>query len=275
MVFISDTSSTFIAAPEDISVPFSKKSFKHHQREDGLKFYLVVTFLRKYLTSLGQAHFTLQRMLDECGYSPTARSSKVREHFVCILNHLRDNKFISYDCDLECIKGNQLLTINLLPDKNLFFTKDNFVLFTLREFNSITQSKVKSNPCILTGVFLFIKQHIYMTDDDKTTRAIAYPSKRAICKALGYSSTTTIEKAISDLILSGLLYKSPTMYIQDEEQENVYYYIRNAFSLCKDDLKINYCIGELSNFYGVNKIYLDSELPPDAIRKHKTGMKFE
>ena len=61
----------------NVTVGFSKKEFKNHKGVSGLKYYLIIMYLRKHLETFGQVALTLNQLLEECGYSTKSHNKSI------------------------------------------------------------------------------------------------------------------------------------------------------------------------------------------------------
>ena len=247
----------------NIGVGFSKKSFTSHKGVSGLKYYLIVMYLRKHMDIFGEISFTLNKLLDECGYLTKTHNNSIYSDFRKIIQHdIIEKGFAISSFDIMTINPSSLYTLQLLPDQSLFFTSDNFVTLTIREYETIAKSNIgKVNKSILVGVYLFIKQYILSDSlmNDHFIK-IAYPSKQQIKKGVGISSLTTIESAISILNSLKLIFIKSDMFIEDYEEKGAYIPTRNVYALKEDELKSDAIKLELENIYK-RTVYTENEVP--------------
>lgn len=247
----------------NVTVGFSKKEIKNHKGISGLKFYPIVLFLRKHLEVFGEINFTLNKLLNECGYSTKSHNQSIYSDFREIIKMEIINKgFATCNSDIFTISPTDVFTISLSKKKNLFFSKDNFVQMSISEYETITQKySGKVNKSILFGVYIFIKQYI-LADSDMTNMMpkISYPSKHQIKKGIGISSVSTIEKAISALNELGMIYIRSDMFVEDLEEENIYVPTRNVFALNQEELNNDVVLLELENIYK-KRIYNKDDVP--------------
>lgn len=246
-----------------ITVGFSKKDFKKHQGVSGLKFYLVVMYMRKHIEHFGEINTTLNKLLDECGYSSKSHNQSVYSDFRKIIKEeIIDEGYASCNKDILKITPSSIFTLALSPDKSLFYTEDNFVQLSIYDFERITKSDTGSiNKSVLIGVYLYIKQFIMSSSDfSEYLPKISYPSKQQIKKGIGISSLTSIETAISILEDLKLIFIERNMYMEDSKNENVYIPTRNVFALNQEDLCKDVCISELQRIYG-KTIYSKEDVP--------------
>lgn len=255
----------FLAEKEkkNVIVGFSKKEIKNHRGISGLKFYPIVLFLRKHLETFGEVNLTLNKLLNECGYSTKSHNQSIYSDFREIIKTEIINKgFAMCNTDIFTVSPTDIFTISLSEKKNLFFSKDNFVQISIGEYETITQNYLgKVNKSILFGVYIFIKQYI-LADSDMTNMLpkISYPSKQQIKKGIGVSSVATIEKAILALNELEMIYIRSDMFVEDSEEENVYVPTRNVFALNKEDLNNDVVLLELENIYK-KQIYNKDDVP--------------
>lgn len=181
-IFISNTEK------ESITVGFSKKDFKNHKGVSGLKFYLVIMYLRKHLQTFGEVFLTLNNLLEECGYSTKSHNKSIYSDFREIIKTELINKgYVTCNIDILTINPTEMFSLQLSEKKNIFYTKDNFVQFSVSEYEKIIKSDSKINKSVLVGVYLFIKQYIMdYPDDTISPPRISFPSKQQIKKELAY-----------------------------------------------------------------------------------------
>ena len=237
---------------ENISVGFSKKELALHKGISGLKYYLIVMYLRKHLDTFGEISFTLNKLLGECGYLTKTHNNSIYSDFRLIVQQeIIEKGYATSSDNIMTVNPSGLYTLSLSTNKHLFFTKDNFVQFNIKEYETITQSDIgRVNKSVLAGVYLFIKQ--YILSDSSVTKhfaKIAYPSKQQIKKGLGISSLSTIEAAISILASLEMIYICGDMYIEDYEDEGYYIPARNVYALNEKELNSNTVLIELENIY--------------------------
>lgn len=247
---------------QNITVGFSKKEFKNHKGISGLKYYLVIMYLRKHLQTFGEIYLTLNNLLEECGYSTRSHNMSIYSDFREIIKTELINKDYAFcNVDVFTINPTEMFSLQLSEKKNIFYTKDNFVQFSISEYEKISSSNSKINKSVLVGVYLFIKQYIM----DYPNGAIApprisFPSKQQIKKGIGISSFTTIENAISFLAEMKMIYIRTDMFVENAEEENIYVPTRNVFALDREELNGNATLIELERIYG-KKVYNKNDVP--------------
>ena len=246
----------------NVTVGFSKKEFKNHKGVSGLKYYLIVMYLRKHLETFGQVTLTLNRLLEECGYSTKSHNKSIYSDFREIIKTEIINKgYATCDIDIFTVNPSEIFSLQLSNKKNIFYTKDNFVQFSVDEYERIANSNGKINKSVLAGVYLFIKQYIidYPSDAISPPR-ISYPSKQQIKKGIGISSTTTIENAITTLLSMEMIYLRTDMFVENTEEDGVYVPTRNVFALNGEELIGDAILVELERIYN-KKVYNKDDVP--------------
>ena len=246
----------------NVTVGFSKKEFKNHKGVSGLKYYLIVMYLRKHLETFGQVTLTLNRLLEECGYSTKSHNKSIYSDFREIIKTEIINKgYATCDVDIFTVNPTEMFSLQLSDKKNIFYTKDNFVQFSVDEYEHIANSNSKINKSVLVGVYLFIKQYIidYPSDAISPPR-ISYPSKQQIKKGIGISSTTTIENAITTLLSMEMIYLRTDMFVENTEEEGIYVPTRNVFALNGEELIGDAILVELERIYN-KKVYNKDDVP--------------
>ena len=246
----------------NVTVGFSKKEFKNHKGVSGLKYYLIVMYLRKHLETFGQVTLTLNRLLEECGYSTKSHNKSIYSDFREIIKTEIINKgYATCDVDIFTVNPTEMFSLQLSDKKNIFYTKDNFVQFSVDEYEHIANSNGKINKSVLAGVYLFIKQYIidYPSDTISPPR-ISYPSKQQIKKGIGISSTTTIENAIATLLSMEMIYLRTDMFVENTEEDGVYVPTRNVFALNGEELIGDAILVELERIYN-KKVYNKDDVP--------------
>lgn len=238
---------------QDVTVGFSKKEFKNHKGISGLKYYLIVMYLRKHLETFGQVTLTLNRLVEECGYSTKSHNKSIYSDFREIIKtEIINKEYATCDVDIFTINPTEMFSLQLSDKKNIFYTKDNFVQFSISEYEQIANANSKINKSILAGVYLFIKQ--YIIESDISIPKISYPSKQQIKKGIGIASITTIENAISSLSDMGMIYVRNNMFVENIEKEGGFIPTRNVFALVKEELDGDTILTELERIYG-RKVY--------------------
>lgn len=206
-------------------------------------------YLRKHLETFGQVTLTLNMLLEECGYSTKSHNKSIYSDFREIIKTEIINKgYASCNVDIFTVSPNEVFLLHLSDKKNIFYSKDSFVQFSIEEYERISGLTSKVNKSILVGVYLFIKQYIIETTD--FIPKISYPSKQQIKKGIGISSTTTIENAISILSQSQMIFVKSEMYIENSEIDGEFIPARNVFSLSEDELYDDAVLIELERIYG-------------------------
>ena len=247
----------------DITVGFSKNDIKNHKGISGLKYYLIVMYLRKHLEIFGEVTLTLKKLIDECGYSTKSHNDSVYFDFKQIIKEeIIDKGYGTTQEDILKIKPMSAFTIKLSTDKNLFFTKDSFVQISISEYETIANANnSKVNKSVLLGVYLFIKQYI-LSDSEETDilHKISYPSKQQIKKGIGISSVTTIENSISILADLKLIYIKSDMYVENSKMNGEFIPTRNVFALNEEDLNNDVILIELKKIYG-RTVYNKEDVP--------------
>lgn len=219
-------------------------------------------YLRKHLETFGQITLTLNKLLEECGYSTKSHNKSVYSDFREIIKTEIINKgYATCDVDIFTVNPTEIFSLQLSEKKNIFYTKDNFVQFSVDEYEQISNTNTKINKSVLVGVYLFIKQYImdYQTDTISPPR-ISYPSKQQIKKGIGIASNTTIENAISTLSEIGMIYIRSEMFVENTEEEGFYVPTRNVFALNEEELYGDIILVELERVYG-KKVYNKEDVP--------------
>ena len=246
----------------NVTVGFSKKEFKNHKGVSGLKYYLIIMYLRKHLETFGQVTLTLNRLLEECGYSTKSHNKSIYSDFREIIKTEIINKgYATCDVDIFTVNPTEMFSLQLSDKKNIFYTKDNFVQFSVDEYEKISNASAKINKSVLAGVYLFIKQYIidYPSDTISPPR-ISYPSKQQIKKGIGISSTTTIENAITTLLSMKMIYLRTDMFVENTKEDGVYVPTRNVFALNGEELIGDAILVELERIYN-KKVYNKDDVP--------------
>lgn len=219
-------------------------------------------YLRKHLETFGQVTLTLNRLLEECGYSTKSHNKSIYSDFREIIKTEVINKgYAICDVDIFTVNPTEMFSLQLSEKKNIFYTKDNFVQFSVDEYEKIASANTKINKSVLAGVYLFIKQYImdYQTDIISPPR-ISYPSKQQIKKGIGIASTTTIENAISVLSDMEMIFIRSEMFVENTEVEGQFVPTRNVFALNEEDLYGDAILVELERVYG-KKVYNKDDVP--------------
>ncbi|HKM01737.1 MAG TPA: hypothetical protein VJ083_06760 [Sedimentibacter sp.] len=219
--------------------------------------------MRKHIEHFGEINTTLNKLIDECGYSTKSHNNSSYLDFrKLIKEEIIDKGFATCNEDIMKIQPSSIFTLCLSSEKSIFYTEDNFVQLSIAEFEKIVNSKTGTiNKSVIAGVYLFIKQYIMSGSDlSDYLPKVSYPSKQQIKKGIGISSITTIENAILSLSEMKLIFVAKDMYIEDSKNENVYIPARNVFALRKEDLDKSICITELQKVYG-KSVYFEEDVP--------------
>ena len=221
-------------------------------------------YLRKHLETFGQVTLTLNRLLEECGYSTKSHNKSIYSDFREIIKTEVINKgYATCDVDIFTVNPNEMFSLQLSEKKNIFYTKDSFVQFSIDEYEKISNASTKINKSILAGVYLFIKQ--YIIESDVPIPKISYPSKQQIKKGIGIASTTTIENAISTLSEMGLIFVRSEMFVENTEINNEFVPTRNVFALNEEELYGDAILVELEKVYG-RKVYNREDIDGKKIK---------
>ena len=128
------------------SVGFSKKEIKNHKGISGLKYYLIILYLRKHVQTFGQIALTLNDLLQEIGYSTKTNNKSIYSDFREIIKTELINKgYASCNTDIFVVKPNDLFYLQLSYERNVFFTEDSFVQITISEYEKICSLSSKIN----------------------------------------------------------------------------------------------------------------------------------
>ena len=242
------------------SVGFSKKEIKNHKGISGLKYYLIILYLRKHLQTFGQVTLTLNNLLQECGYSTNTNNKSIYSDFREIIKtELINKNYATCNTDIFTVKPNELFNLQLSYEKNVFFTEDNFVQITISEYENICSISTKINKSILLGIYLYIKQFIMGYSENVSPAKISFPSKTQIAKGLD-CSVPTIESGLSVLESHKLIYVRRDMFVENKQEKGVYVPTRNVYALDSKELDGNAVLIELENLYG-KKIYNKEDVP--------------
>lgn len=219
-------------------------------------------YLRKHLETFGQVALTLNRLLEECGYSTKSHNKSIYSDFREIIKTEVINKgYATCDVDIFTINPTEMFLLQLSDKQNIFYTKDNFVQFSVKECEQIVNSNSKINKSVLVGVYLFIKQYIIDYQNDIISPPkISFPSKQQIKKGIGIASTTTIENAISTLAEMKMIYIRTDMFVENTKIEGQYVPTRNVFALKEEELYGDSILVELERIYG-KKVYNKNDVP--------------
>ena len=110
-------------------------------------------YLRKHLETFGQVTLTLNRLLEECGYSTKSHNKSIYSDFREIIKTEIINKgYATCDVDIFTVNPTEMFSLQLSDKKNIFYTKDNFVQFSVYEYECIANSNGKINKSVLAFV---------------------------------------------------------------------------------------------------------------------------
>ena len=254
------------------SVGFSKKEIKNHKGISGLKYYLIILYLRKHVQTFGQIAFTLNDLLQEIGYSTKTNNKSIYSDFREIIKTELINKgYASCNTDIFVVKPNDLFYLQLSYERNVFFTEDSFVQITISEYEKICSLSSKINKSILLGIYLYIKQYIMDYSGDIAPAKISFPSKSQIAKGLD-TSISTVENGLSVLESYKLIYIRRDMFVENKKEEGVFVPTRNVYALDPSELEGDTVLIELERIYG-KRIYNKEDVPGEI--KYLAKMKGE
>lgn len=232
-----------------VAVAFPKRQIINHMGLSGLKYYLIVMYLRRHFDVFGEVTLSFDKLLSECGYSTKSHNKSIYTDFREIIKReIIDTGYATSSDDVITISPTKVFSLYLNENKNLFYSKDGFVLMDMEEYEKILKINDSSvSKSVLVGVYLFIKQFISINSDFGSK--ISYPSKRQISNGIGIASVKTIDKAISALVEAGLLYVRGDMCLEDINNKGQYVPTRNVYALNSGDLSEDIVKIELEAFY--------------------------
>lgn len=257
------------------SVGFSKKEIKNHKGISGLKYYLIILYLRKHVQTFGQIALTLNDLLQEIGYSTKTNNKSIYSDFREIIKTELINKgYASCNTDIFVVKPNDLFYLQLSYECNVFFTEDSFVQITISEYEKICSLSSKINKSILLGIYLYIKQYIMDYPGDIAPAKISFPSKSQIAKGLD-TSISTVENGLSVLESYKLIYIRRDMFVENKKEEGVFVPTRNVYALDPSELEGDTVLIELERIYG-KRIYNKEDVPGEIkyLAKNERRIKY-
>lgn len=233
-------------------VGFPKSEIPLHKGVDNLKYYLIVMYFRKHLQTFGEVTFSLNQLLNECGYSTNTHIQTIYDDFRKIIQEeIIDKGYAVLDGDILSATPKETLLIKFDFYKNIFFATENFVQISVYEYDTIANYRSsRVNKSILMGTLLFIKQFISQDKCDGIYPKISYPSKIQIKDGVGVAANSTVEKAIKILVELKLLYVKNDLFVADYNSETVFVPARNVYALSPSELQDDIVMQELSDFYG-------------------------
>lgn len=243
------------------NIAFNKTELDRHKGVAGLKYYLVVYYIRRWVGYFGEFYLSMNALLTGCGYSSTERNNHTTNQFKDIITELINEGYIIVDCDVMKLKPNDMFKIKLSQDKNLFYagSKKGFVVVSLQEVSDMIEAKTDTSKGTLLAVYLTIKKYIY-----NSQWPIGFPARDTMADALGIS-VKTIEKALDELVKNSFLFKGECLYVADRETSNCVYPARAVYALDEQYLRVDRCLEELSRFYDL-PVYTKDELSGKRIR---------
>lgn len=218
-------------------------------------------YLRKHIQTFGEVSFTLNKLLNECGYSTNSHNSSIYDDFRNIISkEIISKGYASSQDDIMKISPSNIYTMTLSYNKLIFYSDKNFVSMTIKEFETIVNSDSgKMNKSTLAGVYLYIKQFIFTDTTYDNIVHVSYPSKRQIMLGIGLSSQTTVESAISKLEELKMIFVRRNLYIEDSNETGIYIPARNIFALDENGLYSDAALSGLENIYN-RKVYEEKEV---------------
>ena len=137
---------------EKLGVGFSKKEIQLHKGIAGLKYYLIVMYLRLHLMPINILPTTLSKLITRCGYSASTRRSTTYDDWRNIIHKLIDDGYMKCSQDIMKVKPTEEFILTFSNKKNPFYTNDSFVFITKKEFDVITNYKTNMNKSVIMGV---------------------------------------------------------------------------------------------------------------------------
>lgn len=241
---------------KSIGAGFPRNEFKNHTGLYGLKYYLVVMYLRKYANVFGEVRMTMYDFIKCSGYSTNTNCTNTCNEFKkIIIEEIINKGFATCSKDLESIKFKEMFSIYLSSSNNIFRTDKSFVAMTIDEYDKITSisDNTVSKP-VLLGVYLFIKQYIYLCENSVSL------SQRLICSGIGISSLNTVGKAIKILVDNNLLTIRTDLFVESSETPGNYIPVRNVYAISNNAYADEMVIDRLETVYG-RKIYTKVNVP--------------
>lgn len=253
------------------SVAISHLELYEHGGIAGLKYILILMYLRKHLQTFGEVELSIERLAEECGYSTRTHNQNSFDDFRNILKtDFIDKEYLSTDIDVLSIGARKNFRVFLTEDENLFRRESKFVLFTISEYEKIASLNKKVNRSVLAGVYLFIKKYITTDESNANGTKIAYPSKKTIMNGLQLGSVSIVESAIKTLVDLHMIYVANDLYVQIKNGTDIYIPARSVFALKEKDLDIPACISELTAFYG-REVLRKLDIPAEQRKFMKRG----
>lgn len=196
------------------TIGFSKEGLSLHKGQRGLKYYLLVGYLRKYTGAFGHVTVSLRDLISKCGYSTNSHNQNIYNDWKEIINeHLLQTGLATCSVSIESIQPTTVFCLKLNYQPNVFFTEESFVPFNIAEYDTILAAPHTVGKSSVIGVYLFIKQYLSVQTN------ISYPSKMYMKRELGISKAT-IESAIKCLSEIGLLFKRNDFYVEDANSDH-------------------------------------------------------
>lgn len=243
------------------NIAFNKSELSRHKGTSGLKYYLVVYYLRRWVGYFGEFYMSLNSLLTGCGYSPAARNNPTVNQFKDILASLVVDGYITTNHDVEALKPNDFFMVKLSAEKNLFYAtgKRGFITVSLQDVSDMIAADTETSKGTLLATYLAVKQHIF---NDQWP--IGFPARDTMAEQLGISGKT-IEKALGELVQHNFLYKGDQLYVADRDEGKVYFPARSIYALEEKYLESKMCAKVLSDFYGL-PVFTQDEIDPRNIR---------
>ena len=89
---------------DKLGVGFSKKEIQLHKGIAGLKYYLIVMYLRLHIMPINILPTTLSKLITKCGYSSGTRNTTMYDDWRNIINKLITNGYITCSQDIMTVK---------------------------------------------------------------------------------------------------------------------------------------------------------------------------
>ncbi len=239
------------------TVTIDRKKLSEHMGVKGLKYFLVIGYLRKHLQSIGNVKLSLNELILGCGGSLTYRAVSKYKDYRNIIKELSENKLVNIQADIDKVKPSTYFDI--ICTKELFEKKNNFVVFNVYEFDKIIGFADGSiSKAALVGVYLYVKQFITLKPDLSYGNYFVFPSLSDMSADLGIS-VKTCRYALKELVDIGLLFCLENFYIEEKSKKNYYVPTRCTYALDKKYLVPQNVKNAMADFYG-RPVYEENEV---------------
>lgn len=215
----------------------------------------------------GRCYFSLEDMIQECGYKPDSHKGKINDKFKEILDKMLEKKII-----LKTSVNPNSIKSNIFVKCELKIIESNFFLLEDKQYNTIQSHIGKLDKLNLLKVFCLIKSKMYQRNFNESIISgkyeVSFPSYKEMADNC-LISESSIKQYIDELVQMNLIrYKNLGMKVNKNNGETTL--IRNTYTIYKEgwEDEIDGAINQLKKQLKNNEYIIKNE---KMINKNKLG----